>query len=52
LEDVVKPYLIQEGFIQRTSRGRVATVNAYRHFGLEMSRDRHEPQAPGLFDKT
>ena len=34
LEDVVEPYLIQEGFLQRTSRGRVATKAAYRHFGL------------------
>ena len=34
IEDVFEPYLIQEGFIQRTSRGRVATAAAYRHFGL------------------
>ena len=36
LEDVVEPYLIQCGFIQRTPRGRVATPHAYRHLGLEM----------------
>ncbi len=34
LEDVVEPYLIQEGFLQRTARGRIATKAAYRHFGL------------------
>jgi holliday junction DNA helicase RuvB len=34
IEDVLEPYLIQQGFLQRTSRGRVATPLAYRHFGL------------------
>ena len=34
IEDVVEPYLIQQGFILRTSRGRVAMKNAYLHFGL------------------
>lgn len=34
LEDVLEPYLIQQGFIVRTPRGRVATDMAYRHFGL------------------
>jgi Holliday junction DNA helicase RuvB len=34
IEDVVEPYLIQQGFMMRTSRGRVATNNAYLHFGL------------------
>lgn len=34
LEDVVEPYLIQQGFVQRTTRGRVATPAAYRHFGV------------------
>jgi Holliday junction DNA helicase RuvB len=36
LEDVIEPYLIQQGFIMRTSRGRVATKHAYLHFGLEV----------------
>ena len=36
IEDVVEPYLIQQGFIMRTSRGRVATKVAYQHFGLTM----------------
>lgn len=35
LEDVLEPFLIQTGFIQRTPRGRVATPDAYRHLGLE-----------------
>lgn len=34
LEDVIEPYLIQQGLVQRTQRGRIATPNAYRHFGL------------------
>jgi len=34
IEDVLEPYLIQQGFIQRTPRGRVVTQYAYRHFGL------------------
>lgn len=35
IEDVVEPYLIQQGFIMRTPRGRVVTQYAYRHFGLK-----------------
>ena len=35
LEDVVEPYLIQQGHLQRTPRGRVATLLAYQHFGFE-----------------
>ena len=35
IEDVIEPFLIQQGFIQRTPRGRLATQHAYRHFGLE-----------------
>lgn len=35
IEDVLEPYLIQQGYLQRTSRGRMATLNAYRHFGLK-----------------
>jgi Holliday junction DNA helicase RuvB len=44
LEDVVEPYLIQQGMLQRTPRGRVAPVSAYRHFGLT------EPRPPGSPD--
>ncbi|WP_395755475.1 Holliday junction branch migration DNA helicase RuvB [Edwardsiella ictaluri] len=35
IEDVLEPYLIQQGFIQRTPRGRIATVHAYQHFGID-----------------
>ena len=35
IEDVLEPYLIQQGFLQRTPRGRVATVAAYRHLSLD-----------------
>lgn len=34
IEDVIEPFLIQQGFMMRTPRGRVATAKAYRHFGL------------------
>src|SRR4051794_25919609 len=34
IEDVIEPYLIQQGYLQRTPRGRVATLAAYGHFGL------------------
>jgi len=34
IEDVLEPFLIQQGYLQRTPRGRVATLSAYRHFGL------------------
>ena len=36
LEDIYEPYLIQCGFLKRTPRGRVATVKAYKHFGIKM----------------
>jgi Holliday junction DNA helicase RuvB len=41
IEDVIEPYLIQQGFIMRTARGRVATRMAYQHFGLKT------PERPG-----
>jgi Holliday junction DNA helicase RuvB len=43
IEDVYEPYLIQQGFIMRTPRGRVATRNAYLHFGIQT------PNEEGLF---
>ncbi len=39
IEDIIEPYLIQQGFIQRTPRGRVLTGNAWRHLGLEAPQD-------------
>jgi Holliday junction DNA helicase RuvB len=50
LEDVVEPYLIQEGFLQRTSRGRMATRAAYLHFGITVPAARTRPDTPELFD--
>ena len=44
IEDVLEPYLIQQGYLQRTLRGRIATALAYRHFGL------HEPRGDGPRD--
>ncbi len=44
IEDVLEPYLIQQGYLQRTPRGRVATLSAYRHFGLAA------PAQPGSGD--
>jgi Holliday junction DNA helicase RuvB len=49
LEDVVEPYLIQEGFLQRTSRGRIATRAAYLHFGITVPAA-NRADAPDLFD--
>ena len=46
LEDVIEPYLIQQGFLMRTARGRVATRHAYLHFGL---RAPEGPAAAALF---
>ncbi|TDF39911.1 Holliday junction branch migration DNA helicase RuvB [Alteromonadaceae bacterium M269] len=37
IEDVIEPFLIQQGFLQRTPRGRIATQNAYLHFGFDYS---------------
>ncbi len=34
IEDVIEPYLIQQGFLQRTPRGRIATLAAFRHLGV------------------
>lgn len=38
IEDLIEPYLIQQGYLMRTPRGRVATQNAWRHLGLTMPR--------------
>ena len=39
IEDVIEPFLIQQGFLQRTPRGRIATDRAYQHFSLERPKD-------------
>ena len=47
IEEIIEPYLIQIGFLNRTPRGRTATRLAYEHFGIEQPRNQ---QRPGLFD--
>lgn len=44
IEDVIEPYLIQQGYLQRTPRGRAATLAAFKHLGVTPPQD-----APGLF---
>ncbi len=39
IEDVLEPYLIQQGFLMRTARGRIATRTAWLHFGMEVPKD-------------
>ena len=54
VEDVYEPYLIQQGLLMRTPRGRVATPAAYAHLGMTPPPDTQvgsEPQ-PGLFDSS
>ncbi len=46
IEDVLEPYLIQQGYLQRTPRGRVATPAIWRHFGL----DSPDKSTTSLFD--
>jgi len=51
IEDIIEPYLIQQGFIQRTPRGRMLTANAWGHLGLAAPADLAAMQA-GLFDES
>ncbi|WP_417678424.1 Holliday junction branch migration DNA helicase RuvB [Roseibium sp.] len=48
IEEIVEPYLIQNGFLQRTPRGRVLTPQAFRHLGLQVPQRQDAPQL-GLF---
>jgi Holliday junction DNA helicase RuvB len=48
IEEIIEPYLIQTGFLNRTPRGRMVTRLAYEHFGLNNLLKK--PDAPGLFD--
>ncbi len=43
IEDVLEPYLIQQGYLQRTPRGRMATLATYRHFGLAAPNQAPQP---------
>jgi len=49
IEDVYEPFLIQEGFLKRTPRGRVATKRAYEHFGLKPACGRGDADQERLF---
>ncbi|RMI00025.1 Holliday junction branch migration DNA helicase RuvB [Stutzerimonas nitrititolerans] len=49
IEDVLEPYLIQQGYIMRTPRGRVVTRHAYLHFGLNLPRRMEESPVGDLF---
>lgn len=53
IEDVLEPYLIQQGFMMRTPRGRVATRQAYLHFGLKAPQGTQftENSQSSIFDK-
>jgi len=46
VEDVLEPYLIQQGYITRTARGRMVTAKAYQHFGLNRPGDREAELFP------
>jgi Holliday junction DNA helicase RuvB len=50
IEDVLEPYLIQQGYLQRTPRGRIATVHAYRHFGVTPPKSATGLDTGALFD--
>ncbi|MCQ4264883.1 Holliday junction branch migration DNA helicase RuvB [Stutzerimonas stutzeri] len=50
IEDVLEPYLIQQGYIMRTPRGRVVTRHAYLHFGLNLPKRMSDAPTPDLFD--
>ena len=50
IEDIIEPYLIRQGIIQRTPRGRMLTANAWKHIGLDAPRDFAAVQA-GLFQE-
>jgi Holliday junction DNA helicase RuvB len=45
IEDVYEPFLLQQGLLQRTPRGRIATAAAYRHLGIELPADASSGQA-------
>ena len=49
IEDIIEPYLIQQGYIQRTPRGRILTANAWKHLGLAAPSDLAAQQI-GLFE--
>lgn len=50
IEDVIEPYLIQQGFMMRTPRGRVVTKRSWQHFGLEPVQNTNDSQQNNLFE--
>lgn len=50
IEDVIEPFLIQQGFMLRTPRGRIATKHAYHHFGLKAPEKLTNSQSMSLFE--
>ena len=50
IEDVIEPFLIQQGFMLRTPRGRMATKHAYLHFGLKAPEKLTITQSMNLFE--
>jgi Holliday junction DNA helicase RuvB len=48
IEEIIEPYLIQQGFVQRTPRGRVVTATAFHHLGLQAA----PPPQAGMFDRA
>jgi Holliday junction DNA helicase RuvB len=49
IEEIIEPYLVQQGFLQRTPRGRMLTVHAFKHLGL--AEPRRDPSQMPLFDQ-
>jgi Holliday junction DNA helicase RuvB len=50
IEDVIEPFLIQQGFMLRTPRGRIATQHAYLHFGIKMPEKMAAVTSAGLYE--
>mgnify|MGYP000550018398 CR=1 FL=1 len=51
VEDVIEPFLLQQGFIQRTPRGRMACAKAYAHLGLVAPKAANLPPVQDLFEE-
>ncbi len=50
IEEVYEPFLIKEGFLQRTPKGRVATMKSYQYLKIEPGNNKEDSGAPGLFN--
>ncbi|HWL94003.1 MAG TPA: Holliday junction DNA helicase RuvB C-terminal domain-containing protein, partial [Phycisphaerae bacterium] len=49
IEEIIEPYLVQQGFLQRTPRGRMLTSHAFKHLGL--AEPKRDPAQMPLFDQ-